>query len=209
MDKLRARLRREEKKRRQLRNRVATSLIVLTGFAFCQWHDAQKDTINILAETSEVLLANRQLEATVTARHLGRQIKNAILFQDAAASQIASVALQRAVYNVQEHNLLEGHSRPISSVVFSSDGKTLASGSYDNSIKLWDVAKAQEITTLKGHSRPISSGVFSSDGKTLASGSYTRLFLTSSQHRCDDGMGFPTQRNACDSSGNFLEQAQS
>ncbi len=33
-----------------------------------------------------------------------------------------------------------GHSSTINSVAFSHDGKTLASGSVDNTIKLWDVA---------------------------------------------------------------------
>ena len=166
-----------KQKRRQLRNRVAAfSLVALTAlasFTFYQWHDAQKNSVNVLTETSEAfLVADRQFAALVTARHSGRQIKNAILFQDAPTSQTAGVALQQVVYNVQEHDLLEGHSRPVSSIVFSPDGKTLASGSYDNSIKLWDVATAQEIKTLQGHSRPVSSIVFSPDGKTLASGSY-------------------------------------
>ncbi|MBV9388291.1 MAG: hypothetical protein JOZ78_17860 [Chroococcidiopsidaceae cyanobacterium CP_BM_ER_R8_30] len=153
------RLCREKEKRRQLRNRVAAfSLVALTAlasFTFYQWHDAQKNSVNVLTETSEAfLVADRQLAALVSARHSGKQIKNAILFQDAPTSQIAGVALQQAVYNAQEHDLLEGHSRPVSSIVFSPDGKTLASGSYDNSIKLWDIATTQENTILEGYTRP-------------------------------------------------------
>ena len=41
------------------------------------------------------------------------------------------------------------------SVAFTSDGKTLASGSDDKTVKLWDVATGQERATLKGHTVPV------------------------------------------------------
>jgi WD40 repeat protein len=47
----------------------------------------------------------------------------------------------------------------------------LASGSVDNTIKLWDITTGKEIRTLQGHSSWVSSVSFSPDGKTLASGS--------------------------------------
>ncbi|AUB37023.1 Serine/threonine protein kinase [Nostoc flagelliforme CCNUN1] len=53
----------------------------------------------------------------------------------------------------------------------SPDGKTLASGSLDTTIKLWDVSTGKAIKTLTGHSSGVNSVRFSPDGKTLASGS--------------------------------------
>ena len=69
---------------------------------------------------------------------------------------------------------LTGHSDPVYSVAFSPDGRTLASGSYDNTIKLWDVQSQREIATLTGHSDPVYSVAFSPDGRTLASGTWDK-----------------------------------
>src|SRR2546425_8291276 len=38
----------------------------------------------------------------------------------------------------------------VRSVAFAPDGKTLASGSYDHTVKLWDAATGKEIRTLSG-----------------------------------------------------------
>ncbi len=45
-----------------------------------------------------------------------------------------------------------GHSSSIYSVAFSPDGKYLASGSADSTVKLWSVESQKEVNTLQGHS---------------------------------------------------------
>ncbi|KAF7585387.1 hypothetical protein BBP40_011037, partial [Aspergillus hancockii] len=66
---------------------------------------------------------------------------------------------------------LESHSDWVLSVAFSPDGCTLASGSDDNTIKLWDTTTGTECQTFEGHLNWVNSVAFSPDGRTLASGS--------------------------------------
>ncbi|GBF53569.1 tolB protein precursor, periplasmic protein [Microcystis sp. 0824] len=66
---------------------------------------------------------------------------------------------------------LTGHSDMVRSVVYSPDGRYLASGSWDKTIKIWEVATGKELRTLTGHSGSVWSVVYSPDGRYLASGS--------------------------------------
>src|SRR5947209_4969541 len=55
------------------------------------------------------------------------------------------------------------------SVAFSPDGKTLAAGGWDGSIRLWDVATSKELRQFVGHKGWVKSVAFSPDGRTLIS----------------------------------------
>lgn len=66
---------------------------------------------------------------------------------------------------------LEGHSDRVASVAFSPNGRLLASGSYDRTIKLWDPATGALKHTLEGHSGGVVSVAFSPNGQLIASGS--------------------------------------
>src|SRR4030067_169286 len=65
---------------------------------------------------------------------------------------------------------IKAHIGPVESVACSPDGKLLASGSSDKSIKLWEMPKGKLLNTLTGHGG-VGSVSFSPDGKLLASGS--------------------------------------
>jgi WD40 repeat protein len=67
---------------------------------------------------------------------------------------------------------LTGYTSDVWSVAFSPDGRLLASGSNDKTIKLWEVASGSLVRTLSGHTDWVRSVAFSPDGRLLASGSY-------------------------------------
>ena len=91
-----------------------------------------------------------------------------------AAKAYHQIAVATARPFVWSSPVASQHSGMVWSVAWSPDGQTLASGSSDKSIKLWDVASGQEKATLAGHSGGVVEVAWSPDGKTLASGSQDR-----------------------------------
>ena len=63
------------------------------------------------------------------------------------------------------------HQKDLFALAFSPDGKWLATGSEDNTARLWNVRARKPAYTLLGHGDIVYAAVFSPDGKTLATGS--------------------------------------
>ncbi len=97
---------------------------------------------------------------------------NLTLIQDKTALQIPEVTPAPLPSQTWKcvHTFI-GHQKWVCSVAFSKDDKIVASGSEDETIKLWEVDSGREILTMRGHSGYVNSVAFSPDGKILASGS--------------------------------------
>jgi WD40 repeat protein/mono/diheme cytochrome c family protein len=68
----------------------------------------------------------------------------------------------------------EGHLDAAYSLAVSPDGKLIATGAYDQKIRLWDTATGKEVALLNGHNGAVNGLSFRSDGKVLASASADR-----------------------------------
>jgi WD40 repeat protein len=64
---------------------------------------------------------------------------------------------------------LTGHLDSVSSVSFSRDGRLLASGSADRTVRIWDVTTSKCLAVLTGHTDTVFAAEFHPDGKRLAS----------------------------------------
>jgi WD40 repeat protein/energy-coupling factor transporter ATP-binding protein EcfA2 len=94
------------------------------------------------------------------------------VFKNENSIQTRGLLLDNLQFNPQLLQFLRGHTDQVMSVVFSPDGKLLASGSADHSIMLWDITTHQPVgQPLSGHTKAVTSIAFSPDGSILASGS--------------------------------------
>jgi WD40 repeat protein/serine/threonine protein kinase len=105
-----------------------------------------------------------------------------------------AVALQDGTIGIAEHfddnatvRFFRGHENPrlvpetmegVRALAWSPQGDRLASGGFDNLVKIWDPARLTELVRMAGHNGHIISVSWSPDGKLLASGAADFLVVT-------------------------------
>jgi WD40 repeat protein len=90
----------------------------------------------------------------------------AIGFLDNNGAQLWDLKIKKPI------KFFNGHSKPVMSIVFSPDGRQIATASLDNTSIIWDSKNGKPIAILAGHSKPVVGVAYSPDGKQLATASY-------------------------------------
>lgn len=142
----------------------------LVGLAAVNWRNTAISEINSIVNSSDAFLSFDKGKA------LKASLKAVVQMQrtpwvDANTRTQVEMSLMRTLNSVNPRNILRGHKTWVYGVSFSPNGKMLASGSADTTVKLWDTSTYKEIKTLTGHIQEVNGVSFSPDSKILASAS--------------------------------------
>ncbi|PAX52573.1 nSTAND1 domain-containing NTPase [Brunnivagina elsteri] len=160
---------------------LGVAAVSLGGLAYWKSQTAQLQEVEALNESSKAnLLSNQQLEALVASVKAGKRLQNTIFVPDNIKFSTLNT-LQKAFYNIQERNRIEGHSATVTSAKFSPDGKIIASTSDDNSVIIWS-RNGKLLRKLQGHQDAIKSASFNPQGNLLATASFDKTIKLWNPH---------------------------
>jgi WD40 repeat protein len=84
----------------------------------------------------------------------------------------ADAALVESMEHLYTVRTFIGHTDEVMGIAVSSDGQYLATGSEDNTVKIWEIQTGNLARTLEGHESWVSDVAFSSDGRYVLTGSF-------------------------------------
>jgi len=152
---------------------LITGSVLITGlavFGFYELQQSKRQRVDQLALTAEALLATDPVSAAMTAISAVRLSQSSFV---QFSSSPMPVSVQSSLLDVaqmsREQNWIQTQA-VVLSVSFSPDGKTIASGGADGTLKLWSL-DGRLLHIFKKHEYGgVLSVSFSPDGKTIASG---------------------------------------
>ena len=174
--------RRRERRRLIVLGSVALALLLIAAIvaALAIWAVSQRDRARSEAQTATSLALASDAQGNLATRlDVGLLLSLAALEPYQGGRDSPSMARSSMVAALQTAALqgltgiLHGGGGAVVGIAFSPDGRTLATGNYDSTVRLWDLATNRQVAALRtGAPPPVMSVAFGNDGTTLAAGSY-------------------------------------
>ena len=162
---------------------AAVVLLVLTLAANRRASDNEREANEQTAVATAQALAARSRELAAGNPALALALAAEATQRTPAPIDEATTALQRARIGFADRHWqplgdpLRAHTDVVMSITFSPDGRTLASASWDGSVRLWDVATGDQIGEPLEHTDPVKAVAYSPDGARLATASGNTVHL--------------------------------
>ena len=150
---------------------------VLTGTEICTLSGHLLQVSAVAFSPQGEVLASASLDRTIRLWSISIDTSLSSVNETDLEKGFPPILLKQELKNRPQYSLLgtlSGHAWAVLTVAFSPDGKVLATGSEDNTIKLWEVNTGKMIDTLSGHSWSVVALAFSTDGEMLVSGSWDK-----------------------------------